>query len=145
MIRKEITVGAPPDKAFRVWHQHIQLWWPPSHHTSSHPSSTLVFEPRVDGRIFERSADRGEVDYGRVVAFEAPDRLAYTFFMGTGRDRPTLVEVTFEACAGGTRVVVQHHAHLAADDFERTAPRFHAGWGLLLPAFADHLLTSESP
>ena len=66
-------------------------------------------------------------------------------FMGTGRDRPTLVEVTFEACAGGTRVVVQHHAHLAADDFERTAPRFHAGWGLLLPAFADHLLTSESP
>ena len=138
MLHKSVVVAVSQTRAFESWHRNIHLWWPPGHHVSGDPTGRIVLEPRAEGRFYERTADGTEHDYGRVLAFEPPDRLRYAFFLGTGRALPTEVEVCFVAVDGGTRVEVTHRPWKAGDRFTDTAPRFHASWNRTLAAFAAH-------
>jgi hypothetical protein len=45
----------------------------------------VTFEPRPDGRIYERTPDGTEHDWGEVLAWEPPNRLAYLWHLGTHR------------------------------------------------------------
>ena len=139
MIHKSVVVAVPPERAFASWHRNIHLWWPPGHHVSGDPAGRMVLEPKQGGRFYERAPDGTEHDYGQVLVFEAPHRLVYSFFLGTGRALPTEVEVCFTAVDDGTRVDVTHRPGRAGDAFGRTAPRFRASWDHTLAAFAAHL------
>ena len=47
----------------------------------------MTFECRPGGRIFERTPDGVEHDWGEVLAWEPPHRLAYLWHLGSDRDR----------------------------------------------------------
>jgi hypothetical protein len=64
-LEVSFTVACPPAHAFSVWAERTALWWPPGHSVSGAPVH-VGFEPRPGGRIFERTADGTEHDWGEV-------------------------------------------------------------------------------
>ena len=64
----------------------------------------MVFEPQVGGRIFEEHVDGRRFQWGRVLEWEPPRRVKFTFH--PSRDPATAqdVEVRFVPDGGGTRL-----------------------------------------
>ena len=110
----EFTVDCSPEHAFSVWAERTSLWWPGSHSVSGAPES-VDFEPRAGGRIVERAPGGEEHEWGRVLAWEPPRRLVYSWHLRQDAADATEVEITF-APAGSA---------LRGDD---RAPQAGSGW-----------------
>jgi uncharacterized protein YndB with AHSA1/START domain len=128
-LQLEFTVACPPERAFEVWARRTSLWWPHGHSVSGEPGLTVTFEPRPGGRIFERTPDGAEHDWGEVLVWEPPHRLAYLWHLRFDRADATEVEVTFAAAGGGTAVSIVHRGweRLGAKGPERRE-RNRRGW-----------------
>ena len=69
----------------------------------------MTFEPRPGGRIFERTPAGEEHDWGEVLEWEPPRRLAYLWHLRQDRADATRVEITFAAAdEDGTAVTIVH-------------------------------------
>jgi uncharacterized protein YndB with AHSA1/START domain len=136
VIELEFTVAGPPQHAFDVWTQRTERWWPSAHTMSRDPEVAVAFEPRVGGRVFERTPDGTEHAWGEVVAWEPPDRLAYTWHIATERSNATDVEITFTRAGDATHVRVRHTGwdRLGAFGDEWRATN-RLGWDGVLPDY----------
>jgi uncharacterized protein YndB with AHSA1/START domain len=139
-LRIEFGVNCPADDAFRLWAVDTSLWWPPGHSVSGEAGLRVEFEPRVGGRIFERTPAGIEHDWGEVVAWEPPTRLAYLWHLRSDRADATDVEVTFAAEGDGsaTRVTIVHSGweRLGALGEERRE-RNQRGWAGVLERYRE--------
>jgi uncharacterized protein YndB with AHSA1/START domain len=79
-----------------------------SHSRSGDPGLTVTFEPRAGGCIFESTPDGKEYDWGEVVVWDPPRRLAYLWHIYGERSQATNVAIDFEPRAGGTLVSIVH-------------------------------------
>ena len=112
-IRISFVVGCSAGHAFDTWTQRATSWWPPQHTASHEPGAEIVFEPMTGGRIFERTADGHEIEWGEVVEWDPPRRLRYLWRIATEARNATDVEIAFtEDHDGGTRVETGHHLRL---------------------------------
>jgi hypothetical protein len=136
-IEKTVLVRRDVATAFRVWTERVAAWWPAGHSVSGDPRTTVHIEGRVGGRLYERTPAGIEHDWGTVVVWEPPRHLAYHWFLGSGPDRPTRVDVRFaDAGDGRTRVVVRHQGPDLIGDLWPTRSRvFDAAWEVVLPAY----------
>ena len=136
-LRITFDVGCPPEQAFELWTARTSTWWPTSHTVSAQPGLEVVIEPEVGGRIFERTPEGDEHDWGQVTGWEPPNRLAYLWHLRQDRADATEVEITFTPDEGaGTRLSIVHRGWEAlgsrgAEQRERN----HRGWDGLLPHF----------
>jgi uncharacterized protein YndB with AHSA1/START domain len=144
-VRRAVTVNAPPERAFEVFTAGIASWWPlDKAHIGSQPPTEAVVEPREGGRWFERAADGTECDWGRVLAWDPPHRVLFSWAIGADfKPDPTIateVEVRFAADGeGATRVELEHrglevygeHAGQMRDTFGSPG-----GWAGMLAGFA---------
>ena len=89
------TVACPPEHAFSVWTERTSLWWPKSHSVSADSELKVTFEPREGGRIYERTAAGEEHDWGEVLEWDPPRRLAYRWHLRQDREDATRVEISF--------------------------------------------------
>jgi uncharacterized protein YndB with AHSA1/START domain len=71
----------PPAEAFRIYAEYPGEWLPPGHTFIREPES-VVIEPRVGGRFYERGADGAEVTRGTITEWAPPGRLAVTWRVG---------------------------------------------------------------
>jgi uncharacterized protein YndB with AHSA1/START domain len=129
-------VGCVADHAFDMWTTRIATWWPSNHSVSGNPD-TVVLEPRLGGRLYERSPDGTEYEWGEVTRWEPPQRLAYRWHLGRDPQAATNVEVRFEDLGPTTtRVVIEHSdwEQLGADA-ELWRDRNRTGWETLLPHY----------
>ena len=99
-LRFSLDVDCPAEHAFGVWTDRINLWWPADHTVSGRPDAEVVLEPRLGGRIFERTVDGVEHDWGEVTLWEPPHRLGYLWHLRTDRSAATEVEIRFIAAPG---------------------------------------------
>jgi len=76
-LRIAFTVACLPERAFEVWAGKTSQWWPHGHSVSAEPGLAVTFEPRAGGRIFERTPAGVEHDWGEILAWEPPHRLAH--------------------------------------------------------------------
>ena len=106
-IDKEFEVAASVGHAFEVWTGRTGMWWPPSHTVGGDRHDRIVFEPEVGGRIYERTVDGQEHEWGEVVAWEPPHRVAYLWHLFFDRSEATTVEVTFAGLDSATRVRIR--------------------------------------
>ena len=60
----ELACG--PVHAFEVWTEGFSAWWPKSHLISGDPNAGVCLEPRLGGRIFERTSVGTEIDWGEI-------------------------------------------------------------------------------
>jgi len=131
----ELRCGA--EHAFDVWTTRTSLWWPASHSVSAAPGLRVTIEPWVGGRIFERTPEGIEHEWGEVTTWEPPRRLRYLWHLRRDRADATDVLIVFspqgEDCC---RVSIEHTGwdRLGANATEwREANR--GGWSGLLPHF----------
>jgi uncharacterized protein YndB with AHSA1/START domain len=125
VVRQQIVVDAPIEHAFRVFTDRFGDFKPPEHNLLAVPIAKTVFEPRVGGHIYDRGVDGTECRWARVLAYEPPDRVVFSWDISprwqleTDPDRTSEVEVRFVAeTPGRTRVELEH----------RELERHGAGW-----------------
>jgi uncharacterized protein YndB with AHSA1/START domain len=136
-IRMEFEVDCPVDHAFTIWTARTSAWWPLSHTVSTAPGLTVSFEAQEGGRIFERTPSGDEFDWGRIVVWDPPRRLVYSWHLRVDRVDATEVDISFVPVPGGrTRVEIEHRGweRLGSVAAPRRAGNL-AGWGGLLPHF----------
>jgi uncharacterized protein YndB with AHSA1/START domain len=137
-LELRFTVECSPEHAFDVWATRTSLWWPRGHSVSADPGLTVTFEPRPGGRIYERTPDGTEHDWGEVLDWEPPDRLRYLWHLRFDRADATEVEIAFAPAAAGTgtAVTITHRGweRLGAKAPERRE-RNRRGWDGLIPHY----------
>jgi hypothetical protein len=132
-------VDCPADHAFDVWTADISRWWPSEHSVSGEPDLTVVLEPRLGGRIFERRLSGVEHDWGAVTIWDPPTRLGYTWHLNRDASDATDVEIRFIAQGESTTTVeIEHRGwdRLGADG-QDWRDRNNGGWATLLPRFIE--------
>ena len=144
-IRKEIEVDCPQGKAFAFFVEQIGSWWPlDTKSIGASKAMTAVIETEVGGRWFERGEDGVECDWGQVLAYDPPSRLALSWQIGADfqfdPDLDTRLDFEFSSIDEfKTRLVLTHSglegfgpaAQQMLGIFE--SPR---GWGEVLDRFA---------
>src|SRR5579864_9444826 len=78
-VQTSIVVEAPVEVAFDVFTRDIGSWWPPEHHILQAELGEMVFELREGGDIFDRGVDGSECHWGRVLAYEPPNRVVFSW------------------------------------------------------------------
>ena len=140
-IRKTLEVKAPIDRAFRIFAGRMGQWWHKEHSVAQGTAQAdVVIEPRDGGRWYEKGEDGSEHEWGRVIAYEPPNRLVLAWQLNRefkfDPEFETIVEVLFEE-SGETTIVQFEHRDLermgegAAEQLEA----MDGGWGMLLDLF----------
>jgi hypothetical protein len=84
------VVDAPIERAFSVFTGRFGDFKPPEHNLLGAPIAETVFEPRVGGGIVDRAADGSECRWARILAFDPPDRVVFSWDISpAGPSRPT--------------------------------------------------------
>jgi len=153
-VRKSITVRASVDRAFEVFTDRIDSWWPRSHHIGRSPMKRAIIESRVGGRCYTEQVDGTDCDWGSVLAWEPPRRFVIAWqITPTWQFQPDLaqsseVEVQFTPVGNGsTRVDLEHRffsRHGAGAAAMRAAIDDPNGWTGMLPLFAAKAEASQT-
>lgn len=147
VVRREIVVDTPIDRAFAVFVDHFGEFKPPEHNLLAAPIAETRFEPKVGGHIYDRAVDGSECRWARVLAYEPPDRVVFSWDIGptwqleADEANTSEVEVHFVAEAPErTRIELEHR------NLDRHGPGWESlrdgiaddqGWPLYLARYAD--------
>jgi uncharacterized protein YndB with AHSA1/START domain len=146
VVRKEIVVEAPIARAFSVFTERFGDIKPREHNLLGTRIIETTFEPRVGGHIYDRAEDGSECRWARILAYEPPTRVVFSWDIGptwqleTDSANASEVEVRFVAeDTNRTRVELEHR-HI-----DRHGPGWDAvyfgvdsdgGWPLYLSRYA---------
>ncbi len=149
VARRQIVVNAPIANAFATFTERFGDFKPLEHNLLSSPIAETVFEPRIGGNIVDRAADGSECRWARILAYEPPDRVVFSWDISpqwqidSDPDHASEVEVRFIAeSSDRTRLELEHR------NLERHGPGWQAvhggvddeaGWTLYLSRYADLL------
>ena len=149
VVRRHVVVPVAVDEAFRVFTGRLGDFKPAEHNLLAGPITETVLEPWVGGHIVDRAADGSECRWARILVFDPPERLVFSWDISpewrveTDPNRTSEVEVRFVSeSAGSTRVELEHR-HL-----DRHGPGWESvldgvdgpkGWPLYLSRFAGLL------
>ena len=133
-----VDVEAPIEHAFRVFTEGIGSWWNPEHHILQAELAEMVFEPHAGGHIIDRGTDGSECRWARVLAYDPPHRVCFSWDINLRWQlEPDLaktseVEVTFSAEEPSrTRVVLTHrHLERHGEGWEQMRDAVSSGWSL---------------
>jgi uncharacterized protein YndB with AHSA1/START domain len=137
-----VLVKAPPARAFDLFTQSMGCWWGGG--IGKAPFSDVVIEPCEGGRWFERDADGVETQWGKVLAWEPPERLLLGWQINSqwrfDPDFLTEIELTFAPAEGGGARVTLEHRQLEryGPDAAAHVDKLRGGWPTKLGQFADH-------
>jgi uncharacterized protein YndB with AHSA1/START domain len=146
-VRKSIVVPAPVEKAFAVFTERLGDFKPPEHNLLASPIAETVLQPWVGGHIVDRGTDGSECRWARVLVFDPPERLVFSWDISpewrieSDPDRTSEVEVRFVAESSDSTRVDLEHRHL-----DRHGPGWQAvldgvdgdeGWPLYLSRYAE--------
>jgi uncharacterized protein YndB with AHSA1/START domain len=148
-VQSQIVVDAPIDEAFSVFTEGIGSWFPPEYNLLEVEIAERIFEPRVGGRIYDRGTDGTECHWARVLAYEPPNRVIFSWDINpqwqieTDHAKTSEVEVRFTSEAPErTRVELDHrHLDRHGEGWQQTHESVsgEGGWPGCLRRFAERL------
>jgi uncharacterized protein YndB with AHSA1/START domain len=148
-VTTQIVVEAPIERAFRVFTEDFDRIKPREHNMLGVDIAETVFEPREGGRIYDRGVDGSECQWARVLAYEPPERVVFSWDISpqwqieTDLEKTSEVEVRFVSeTPERTRLELEHRnldRHGEGWEGEREAVASEGGWPLYLQRFADLL------
>jgi uncharacterized protein YndB with AHSA1/START domain len=146
VVRREIVVNAPLNKAFTVFTDRFGDFKPPEHNMLRVPIAETVFEPKVGGHIYDRGTDGSECRWARILAYDPPNRLVFSWDIGptwqveSDPERASEVEVVFTAeTPDRTRVELEHRhidRHGPGWESVRDGVGNDQGWPLYLDRYS---------
>jgi uncharacterized protein YndB with AHSA1/START domain len=147
--RQSIVVEAPIERAFSVFTDGFGTFKPREHNMLQVDIAETVFETHVGGNIYDRGVDGSECRWARVLAFEPPNRVLFSWDISpqwqieTDLDKTSEVEVRFVAeSPDRTRVELEHRnldRHGDGWEQEREGVGGEQGWPLYLDRFAEQV------
>lgn len=137
-VSTQVDIDASREHAFRVFTEGMGSWWDDDKHILPAPLAEMVFEPYVGGNIIDRGTDGSECRWARVLAYEPPARVCFSWDINlawqveTDPARASEVEITFtELAPDRTRVVLTHrHLDRHGDGWEGMRDAVGSGWSL---------------
>jgi uncharacterized protein YndB with AHSA1/START domain len=145
-VHRHIVVEAPIDQAFTVFTDRFGDFKPREHNLLGVPIAASVFEPRVGGHIYDRGTDGSECRWARILAYDPPNRVVFSWDIGptwqleTDPENASEVEVRFTAeSPTRTRVDLEHRhieRHGPGWDSVRDGVDNDQGWSLYLDRYA---------
>jgi uncharacterized protein YndB with AHSA1/START domain len=144
-VRKSVHVAADVERAFRVFVEEFDAWWPAEllsrtaddQYAPGVTLERLVFEPQVGGRIYEVTSEGVEGSWAEVLVFDPPTRFVLAWKPNDRLEPPTEVEIRFEPDGDGTVVRLEHRGWERLGDRAEEARGTHAqGWVVPLERFA---------
>lgn len=146
VVRRHTVVAANVEKAFAVFTERLGDFKPPEHNLLAAPIAETVFEPWVGGHIYDRAIDGTQCHWARVLVYEPPRRVVFSWDIGptwqleNDPENASEVEVRFiEETADRTRVELEHR------NIDRHGPGWESvadgvghdqGWPLYLARYA---------
>jgi uncharacterized protein YndB with AHSA1/START domain len=146
VVRRQVVVNAPQAKAFAAFTERLGEFKPPEHNLLAAPIAETVFEPRAGGHIYDRAEDGSQCRWARVLVYEPPDRVVFSWDISPqwqielDPDRTSEVEVRFVPESPDRTRVELEHRHL-----DRHGPGWQSvaegvggdqGWPLYLARYA---------
>ncbi len=114
-VRVDVTVDVPVAHAFAVFTEHFDRIKPREHNLLPVPIERTVLEPRAGGTIYDIGTDGSTCTWARVLAYEPPHRLLFSWDISPQWQiepdpaRTSEVEIRFIAEAPErTRVLLEH-------------------------------------
>jgi uncharacterized protein YndB with AHSA1/START domain len=148
-IQTDVVVEAPVERAFKVFTEQFDSIKPREHNMLDVDIAESVFEPHAGGRVYDRGVDGSECQWGRVLTYEPPERIVFTWDISphwqleSDLSHTSEVEVRFVAEASDrTRVELEHrHLDRHGEGWEglREGVRTDQGWPLYLGRFAEQV------
>jgi uncharacterized protein YndB with AHSA1/START domain len=145
-VRKSIRVRADAARAFRVFTEEMDSWWPRTHHIGGSPMKRVVVEGRPMGAIYTDQEDGTICPWGSVLRWEPPHLFVMAWQIKPDwQFEPDLskcseVEVRFTPADDGTTLVELEHRGLQRHGMGcakmREQVNAEGGWGALLGMFA---------
>ena len=127
-VQLQVVVEAPVERAFSIFTREFDRIKPREHNLLAVSIAETVFEPRVGGRIYDRGVDGSECVWARVLAYDPPNRVVFSWDISprwqleTNPEKTSEVEVRFiPETEQRTRVELQH----------RNLDRHGEGWETL--------------
>lgn len=152
VVRRHVVVNGSPERAFDVFTRQFDAVKPREHNMLAVPIVETVLEPRVGGRIVDRGEDGSECAWARILVFEPPHRIVFTWDIGpTWRieselDDASEVEVRFVLEGENkTRVELEHRhldRHGSGWESLRDGVADDQGWPLYLARYTDLMDTN---
>jgi uncharacterized protein YndB with AHSA1/START domain len=146
-VRAQIVVDAPIERAFRVFTEDFGAFKPPEHNLLGADIAETVFEPREGGHLYDRGVDGSECRWARVLAYEPPNRVVFSWDISpqwqleTALEKTSEVEVRFVSeTPERTRVELEHrNLERHGDGWEgvREGVGGEGGWPLYLGRYAE--------
>ena len=146
VVRRHIVVDASIERAFTVFTERFGDFKPPEHNMLGVAIAATVFEPKVGGHIYDRGVDGSECRWARVLAFDPPHRVVFSWDISprwqveTDPDNTSEVEVTFVAeTPQRTRMELEHRhldRHGPGWQSVRDGVAHEEGWPLYLNRYA---------
>jgi len=148
-VRASIVVDAPIERAFQVFTSDFGSIKPREHNLLQVEIAETVLEPRVGGYIYDRGVDGSECRWARVLAYEPPHRLLFSWDISPHWQiepdpaKTSEWEVRFIAEAPErTRVEIEHRdldRHGEGWEGVREGLASNEGWPLYLQRYAKLL------
>lgn len=144
-ITGTVTVPVPIKQAFDLFTRKISSWWPHQYHIGQAEVDEVILESRPGGRWYERGVDGSECDWGRVLVWEPPERVVFTWQINGGWQfdsdpgHASEIEARFRSDGPNQTVVEVEHRYferLIGGQNIRDAITGGGGWALLLDGFA---------
>ena len=148
-IRTEVVVDAAQERAFKLFTEQIDRIKPREHNMLGVDIAESVFEPHTGGRVYDRGVDGSECQWARVLVYEPPDRIVFTWDISpywqleNDLSKSSEVEVRFIAESDErTRVELEHRdLDRHGDGWEGllAGVEGEAGWPLYLARYAEQV------
>ncbi len=153
VVRRQIVVDAPIERAFATFVERFGDFKPPEHNLLGAEITESRFEPRVGGHIYDRAGDGSECRWARVLAYEPPDRVVFSWDISpqwqleADPSNTSEVEVRFVAeTPDRTRLELEHRyldRHGPGWESLRGAIDSDGGWPLYLSRYSDLVATDR--
>jgi uncharacterized protein YndB with AHSA1/START domain len=121
-VSTHIVVDAPRERAFQVFTERFDKIKPREHNLLQVDIAESVFEARAGGRVFDRGVDGSECQWARVLVYEPPARIVFTWDISpywqieTDHSKASEVEVRFISEASSRTRIELEHRHLDRHD-----------------------------
>ena len=152
VIRRQVTVNASIEKAFSVFTDQFGDFKPKEHNLMGSPIAETRFDAHVGGHIYDVAEDGSECRWARVLAYEPPARVVFSWDISpywqieSDEAKTSEVEVNFIIEAPDrTRVKLEHrHIDRHGDGWEgvRDGIAGEGGWPTYLARYVDVVSTS---
>ncbi len=100
-----------------------------SHSVGADKAVTCGMESEVGGQVYEVLEDGTRLNWGDMLVWDPPNRLAFTWQLNRTPEEAQNIEVTFAAAESGTRVELTHSGwERLGDQAAEVRARYDSGW-----------------